>query len=334
MHSAMTLQPIALSLLAVAAFAGGASAQVTVKAPAEGRTAVQEAEALFNEGRRADAAGLLGRHLAEQQNDGRGWFFLGRIYLDNAQLWHREGHDPDEPGPLLLEFAGASMEQAQQLLADSGSVFRVLVSVERALNRIEADGWPALAARPVAADEVPLPQVLVELGRNLMVSCPANGVLVTGSLAEVAAVWGVRLTSAARTDLVLLRSDIYAIDARYRGRMADALGIDSTLALPEAIGAAARYRPICLGPSLDTITAPGVDWTASRMVLLGGAIGAADSTALAVHQFGMMGLAGSVWTASARDVYDLAARRNRALCRELFVDADTGRRPAIPACTR
>ncbi len=334
MHSAMTLQPIALSFFAVAALAGGVSAQVTVQAPAAGRTAVQEAEVLFNEGRRADAADLLGRHLAEQQNDGRGWFFLGRIYLDNAQLWHREGHDPDEPGPLLLEFAGASMEQAQQLLADSGSVFRVLVSVERVLNRIEADGWSAIFARPIAAEEVPLPPVLAELGRNLMISCPANGVLVTGSLAEVAAVWGVRLTTSARTDLVLLRSDIYAADARYRGRMAAALGIDSAQALPEALGAAARYRPVCLGPALDTIAAPGVEWTASRLLLLGGVAGVTDTTALIMHQFGMMGLAGSVWTAAARDVYDLAARRNRALCRELFVDADTGRPPAIPACTR
>lgn len=334
MHSAMTLRRTTLAVLALTALAGGASAQVAVQAPANGRTAVQEAEVLFNQGRRADAAGLLGRHLAEQQNDGRGWFFLGRIYLDNAQLWHREGHDPDEPGPLLLEFSGAAMEQAQQLLADSGSVFRVLVSVERALNRIEADGWPGAPARPVPADEVPLPQVLVELGRNLMVSCPANGVLVTGSLAEVASVWGVHLTSAARSDLVLLRADLYGADVRYRGRMAAALGIDSSLALAEALGAAARYRPVCLGPSLDTIAAPGVEWAASRMVLLGGATGAADSTALVIHQFEMMGLAGSVWTASARDVYDLAARRNRALCGGLFSDVDTGRRPAISACAR
>lgn len=330
----MTCQPIALSLFALAALAGGVSAQVTVQAPVAGRTAVQEAEALFNEGRRADAAGLLGRHLAEQQNDGRGWFFLGRIYLDNAQLWHREGHDPDEPGPLLLEFAGAAMEQAQHLLADSGSVFRVLVSVERALNRIEAYGWSAIVAGQIAADEVPLPPVLAELGRNLMVSCPANGVLVTGSLAEVAAVWGVRLTSAARTDLVLLRSDIYAADARYRGRMAAVLGADSSLTLPEALGAAARYRPICLGPALDTVAAPGVQWATSRLVLLGGVASATDTSALDIHQYEMMGLAGSVWTAAARDVYDLAARRNRALCRELFLDADIGRRPAIPACNR
>ncbi len=167
-----------------------------------------------------------------------------------------------------------------------------------------------------------------------MASCPANGVLVTGSLAEVAAVWGVRLTGAGRTDLVLLRSDIYASDARYRGRMAATLGIDSAQALPEALGAAARYRPVCLGPALDTIAAPGIEWKASRLVLLGGVAGAPDSTELAVHQFGMMGLAGSVWTASARDVYDLAARRNRALCRELFSEADAARRPAIPACTR
>jgi hypothetical protein len=47
----------------------------------------------------------------------------------------------------------------------------------------------------------------------------------------------------------------------------------------------------------------------------------------------LTGLAGSVWSEAARDVYDLAARRNRTLCRTLFQrDDDSPQLPSIAAC--
>ncbi len=59
------------------------------------------------------------------------------------------------------------------------------------------------------------------------------------------------------------------------------------------------------------------------------------STTLSVHQFGITGLAGSVWSEAARDVYDLAARRNRDLCTTLLAGGDlTPNLPTIASCTR
>lgn len=323
-----------LALIVSAALAAPLGAQVPVQSGTTTRTAVQTAESLLGEGRRAEAADVLGRYLADHSTDGRAWFYLGRIYLDNAQRWHRDGHPADEPGLLLLDFAGASMEQAHHLLADSGSVFRVLVAVERMTGYIESDGWKGALSHSVPAEELPLPPVLFELGRNITASCPRNGVLVSGSLAEVAAVWGARLATGDRTDLLLLRSDLYDNDMRYRGRMASAMGVDSTLALSEALGRAGQRRTICLGPAVDSSAVAGLPLRPSRMVLVSGVAGVADRTPLSVHQFGVVGLAGSVWTASAREVYDLAARRDRSLCSELFGDAERRSLPTIPSCLR
>ena len=330
----MTSTAHRLLLLTACVLTGRAAAQVPVQGGTTTRTTVQEAQALLGDGKRAEAADLLGRYLAEHQNDGRAWFYLGRIYLDNAQRWHREGHPESQPGPLLLEFAGTAMEQAHQLLADSGSVFQVLIAVERATSHIENDGWEAALRRDVPAVELPLPPVLGELGRNIMASCPTNGVLVSGSLAEVAGVWGARLGAKVRPDLVLLRSDLYDADPRYRARMAKEIGVDSSLALPEALGRAGQRRPVCIGPAVDTSAVSGLPFRASRMVLLAGAAGAIDPTPLSVHLFGTTGLAGSVWTASAQDVYELAARRDRAICTELFGDAERRGMPTIAACSR
>ena len=295
--------------------------------------AVQRAREFMLRGQRDSATEILGRHLSQQPNDGRAWFYLGSIYLGEAQHWHRAGHPPEVSSASLLDFASTSFEPAQELLTDSGGVFRVVVAIERATLRIEKSGWDSMATRRLPADEVPLPPVLVELGRNLLASCPRNGVLLTGSLTETAAVWGIRLQGE-RGDLLLLRADMYQWDPRYRGRMAAAMGADSAAELPAALAVAAQVHPICLAPAVDSINGPGLEWHASRLVLTTAPPGTGFVPQLSVFHFARTGLTGSVWTASARDVYDLAARRNRALCTTLFATTDALTPPAIPACSR
>src|SRR5690606_23080344 len=109
--------------------------------------------------------------------------------------------------------------------------------------------------------------VLAELGQNLMASCPVSGVLVTGSMVEAAAVWGTRLGSSARDDLMLIRPDLYDWDARYRVRMAEALGVPIDLELPAALASVATRRPVCLTPAVDSITAPALAWQPLHLVL-------------------------------------------------------------------
>jgi hypothetical protein len=318
------------------AFAGagtGIGAQTPVEAVTAAAGAVQRARAFMLQGQRDSATELLGRHLSQQPNDGRAWFFLGSIYLGEAQRWHRAGHPPEISSASLLDFASTSFEPAQELLTDSGGVFRVVVAIERATLRIEKSGWDSMTTRKLPADEVPLPPVLVELGQNLLASCPRNGVLVTGSLTETVAVWGIRLQGE-RADLLLLRPDMYQWDPRYRGRMAAALGTDSIADLPAALAATARIHPVCLAPAVDSITGSGLDWHANRLVLTTAPAATGFVPPLTVFRFARTGLTGSVWTASARDVYDLAARRNHALCSTLFATTDALTPPAIPACSR
>ena len=322
-----------LGLLAGAGAGASASAQTPVEAVTPAAGAVQRAHAYMLQGQRDSATELLGRHLSQEPNDGRAWFYLGSIYLAEAQHWHRAGHPPDISSASLLDFASTSFEPAQELLTDSGGVFRVIVAMERATLRIEKGGWDSMATRSLRADELPLPPVLVELGRNLLASCPHNGVLLTGSLTETAAVWGIRLQGE-RSDVVLLRADMYQWDPRYRARMARKLGADSAAELPAALAVAAQGRPVCLAPAVDSIAAPGLEWHANRLVLATTPPPTGFVPQLSVFHFARTGLAGSVWTASARDIYDLAARRNRALCTTLFTTTDALTPPAIPACTR
>jgi hypothetical protein len=292
-----------------------------------------DADVMLRQGDRAAATGLLGRWLAEHPSDGRSWFQLGRIYFSDAQRWHREGHQVDPEGFLLLEFAGAAFEQSQQLLADSGTVYRVLVAAEQAVLRIEDAGWvEAMVGHALAAEQLPLPPVLAELGQNLVASCPVSGVLVTGSMVEAAAVWGTRLGSSARDDLMLIRPDLYDWDARYRVRMAEALGVPIDLDLPAALASVATRRPVCLTPAVDSITTPALAWQPLHLVLASVPTGADPAVTLSVHQLARTGHAGSVWSAAARDVYDLAARRNKTLCQTLLAAGDTPGLPSIAAC--
>jgi hypothetical protein len=275
---------------------------------------------------------LLGARVTEQPNDGHAWLLLGRIHLADAQRWHRAGH-PGETSSAshLLEFAGTSFEAAQELLTDSGAVFRVVVAMERATLRIESAGWDSLATWRVPFEQLPLTPVLAEMGRNLLASCARNGVFLTDSSAvDAAAVWGIRIQGE-RSDVVLLRPDMYQSDPRYRARMAAVLGVDSTSDIGVALGNVARTRPICLAPTVDSAIAPGLKWIPSQLVLATTAAGV-QASALTLFQFVRIGPTGSVGAGAARDLYDLAARRNRGLCSTLFARTDALAPPTIPAC--
>lgn len=323
-----------LSVAACLVLVPALSAQRPVVQPiGAGSTAMSLAEALIRDGRRADASDVLGRWLALHPEDGQAWHYLGRIHLADALRWHREGHENEPPAGMLLDFSSAAFEAAQQLLTDSGTVYRVLVAVERATIRVETDGWNEGMSRPIPPEELPLPPVLAELGQNLLASCPANGVLVTGSLVETAAAWGRWMLGGERADLILLRPDLYSWDARYRVRMAEALGVPIDLDLPTALVRVTEHRPLCLSPTVDSLTAPSLAWRPVRMVLAAGVTDAATSPmTLTVHQLAITGLAGSVWSSAARDLYDLAARRNRELCRTLFAVDESPPPPAIASC--
>jgi hypothetical protein len=336
MHTSLTrllCRVSALVLCGLCARVGSAAArQDPVRAVTQGASVVQRAQALIAQGQHDSATLLLDRHLTREQNDGHAWFFLGRIYLEDVQQWHRTGHPPELSSALLLDFASTSFERAQELLTDSGGVFRIAVAIERAMLSLERFGWDTIRTRRMDAEELPLPPVLAELGRNLMTSCPRNGVLLPGSFTEMVAVWGMRLQRD-RPDLIILRPDLYQTDPRYRARMAPVLGADPAAELPAALAAAARNRAVCLGPAADKITAPGLEWYASRLVLSTAPPPATVSPQLTLFHLAHTGLAGSVWAVAARDSYDLAARRNRALCTTLFTSTDALTLPAIPACT-
>ena len=106
-----------LLLAGLSAIGAPAAAQhVAVVRPISPGTSVMSlAEALLRDGRRKDAADLLGKWLSEHPTDGRAWHYLGRIHLDDARRWHRDGHAEGTDGGMLLEFAGAAFEQAQHL---------------------------------------------------------------------------------------------------------------------------------------------------------------------------------------------------------------------------
>lgn len=339
MHSALTSRRVRRAAVVIGlvtwASALGGQATPTGSNAASGASAVQRAEALLREGRRADAKLSLGEHLALVPNDGRAWFALGRIHLGDAQRWHLDGHPAEGSGIPVVEFASSAFEQANHLLADSASVYLVLAIVERTVLRIERLGWAAAVERPLPPEELPLPPVVHELGLNLMASCPRGGVLVTGSLVETAAVWGTRLLEDGRADLILIRPDLYAYDAVYRDRMAAAIGADPASDLQGALVKASARRPVCVTPTVDSVTSKALDWHPVRLVLATGIIATGEVPAeLSVHQLARTGLAGSVWSEAVRDVYDLAARRNRQLCETLFTRPDAHGLPAIAACLR
>src|SRR6185503_58550 len=99
---------------------------------------------------------------------------------------------------------------------------------------------PARYARPRPDAPAMLP-FIVELGANLLTSCPSGGVLLTGNDLESVSVWYGSLQRAP-LDIIPIRPDRYATDSLYRLRMASAMGVDPSLPVQRALALVAADR--------------------------------------------------------------------------------------------
>ncbi|HEU4699838.1 MAG TPA: hypothetical protein VFS40_11705 [Gemmatimonadales bacterium] len=277
------------------------------------------AAALERQGDRALATEMLGRYLAVAPDDGQAWFQLGRFYLIDARSWHQRGHRGDPPGPLYLDFAVTAFDQSIRLDIDSALVYRGIAEMERARVFVEDSGWAAARQRRPRTGAPALPAFILELGDNLLNSCPTAGVLLTGGELETVAVWYQSLEAGHRQDLLPLRPELYALDAEYRGQMARSLGVDSALSVQKALAAVAARRPVCLTPSADSAALPGVTWTPVRLVRVSRAAPLPDDAVVTVTEFVRAAHDGnSAWLGDVRAIYYTAARRNPVLCRGLI----------------
>lgn len=275
------------------------------------------AAALEREGERQMAIDLLGHYLATAPDDGRAWLQLGRFYLFDAREWHLHGHHGDPDGLLYLDFAATALDQAVRLSVDSGVVFRGITEVDRSLVTIEDSGWDAARAARPRADVPAMPAYIVELGANLLTSCPAGGVLLMGSDLEAVSVWFGSL-GATPFDVLPIRPDLYATDSLYRRRMAAAMNVDPALPVQRALSAAAATHPICLSPTTDLAAAPALAWEPYRMVRVSRPPPAGSDALSITELLQASRQARTPWVRDVRGVYDAAARGNPLLCSSLL----------------
>ncbi len=276
------------------------------------------AAALDRQGERHLAVDLLGRYLATAPDDGSAWLQLGRFYLYDARDWHLQDHRGDPDGLLYLDFAATALEQSIRLAVDSGLVFRGLAEVERALIFVEDSGWAAARYARARPGVPPMPPFILELGANLLASCPAGGVLLTGNDLEALSVWYGSLEHPA-LDILPIRPTLYATDSLYRRRMAEALGVDPELSVQRALAAVAPRRPLCLSPGTDSAAVPPLPWVPLRLVRVN-RTGSSGPEALSVNELlKATRQTGSPWVLATRSVYDSAARYNVLLCTSLLL---------------
>lgn len=272
------------------------------------------AAALERQGERPLATAMLGRYLAVAVDDGRAWFQLGRFYRIDAADWHARGHTGDPSAALYLDFSATALDQAARLMVDSAVVYRGYVELDRAVIFLEDSGWTATRERFAWNASPRLPQHLIELGLNLVRSCPADGILLTGDDLESTVVWHALLALKARPDLLPFRPGMYATDARYRGRVAGALDVDSALAVQTALAEAARRRPVCLTPGADAAALPSAAWHPVRLVRVDREASPPAEPLSLTSYVTAVREGPTDWTRAARDVYSAAARWNALLC--------------------
>jgi tetratricopeptide (TPR) repeat protein len=271
------------------------------------------AAALERSGERQMAIDLLGRYLATAPDDGRAWFQLGRFYLLDAQDWHLQGHRGDPDGLLYLDFAATAFDQAIRLSVDSGIVFRGLAELERSVVSLEDSGWGVARAGRIRPNAPEMPSFILELGANLLSSCPAGGVLLLGSDLEALSVWYDNLDLRSR-EILPIRPDRYATDSIYRRRMAEAMGIDPGLPVRNALEDVASHRTLCLTPTADSAAAPALDWTPFRLSRVSRTPQPGPEALSLTELLEATREGNSVWVRDVRLVYDRAARFNRLLC--------------------
>jgi len=320
------LSSAASAVLALAALLSG---EVRAQAAVDPNVAPRAA-ALERSGERRMAIGLLGRYLATAPDDGRAWFQLGRFYLLDARDWHLQGHRGDPDGMLYLDFAATAFDQAVRLAVDSGMVFRGLAELERSVVFLEDSGWAAGGHRRTRSGDPPMPTFIMELGANLLSSCPVGGVLLVGSDLEALSVWYDNIDLRSRK-ILPLRPDRYATDSMYRRRMAEAMETDPGLPIRHALAGVAVRRPLCLSPTADTAAAPTATWTSSRLARVSRPVDPGPEALSFTELLAAVRQGESVWVGEVRRVYDDAARYNLLLCSSflpIFGDAPP------PACRR
>jgi hypothetical protein len=274
---------------------------------------VPRAAALERSGERQMAIDLLGRYLAMAPDDGRAWFQLGRFYLLDALDWHLQGHRGDPDGLLYLDFAATAFDQAVRLSVDSGIVFRGLAELERSVVTLEDSGWTVAGPGQLGRNPPEMPSFILELGANLLSSCPVGGVLLLGSDLEALSVWYDNLDLRTR-EILPIRPDRYATDSIYRRRMAEAMGINPALSVRHALEDVASRRTLCLTPTADSAAAPPLDWTPFRLSRVSRAAEPGPEALSVTELLEATRQGSSVWVQDVRLVYDRAARFNTLLC--------------------
>lgn len=308
-HPSRTFRGL-LACALVALQAQGALAQGSVD-PSVAPRAVN----LERQGDRGLATQLLGRYLATAPDDGVAWFHLGRFYLADSRDWHLRGHTGDPSGDLYLEFAATALDQAIRLAVDSAVVYRLMVEMDRARLYVESFGWRAAREKRPRESTLPMPPYILELGANLLASCPAKGVLLTGNNLETVSVWYASLETGHRTDVLPLEPRLYTTDSLYRSRIAKELGIDTRLPVRQALDAISEHRTICLTPMADTAAVPFTTFTPVRLVRVNTASAEPTPDVLTVtHLVEMERLGGTTWTIELRRIYAAAASHNMLLC--------------------
>ena len=292
---------------------GNAAAQAAIDPNMAPRAA-----ALERSGERQVAIGLLGRYLATAPDDGQAWFQLGRFYLRDARDWHLQGHRGDPDGLLYLDFAATAFDQAIRLAVDSGIVYRGLAELERSIVLVEDSGWTIGGIFRPPADAPEMPGFILELGANLLSSCPAGGILLVGSDLEALSVWYDNLDLRAR-EILPIRPDRYATDPLYRRRMAEAMGIDSALPVRTALENVAAHRPLCLTPTADSAAAPPINWTPFRLTRVSRTVEPGPEALSLTQLLEANRQGGSAWLQEVRGIYDSAARYNALLCSSLLL---------------
>ncbi len=276
------------------------------------------AAALEREGERHMAIDLLGRYLATAPDDGRAWLQLGRFYLSDARDWHRHGHRGEPDGLLYLDFAATALEQSIRLAVDSGVIFRGITEVERSLVVVERVGWTAARGTTGGEPAPRMPPFVVELGENLLASCPAGGILLTGNELEALSVWYGSMEHPA-LDVLPIRPDLYATDSLYRLRMAQAMGVDPGLPVQRALGDVAPRRPLCLSPGTDTAAIPALAWLPYRLVRVSRPAVPGPEAMRVNELLKAVRQDPSPWVVDVRGVYDRAATHNLLLCSSLLL---------------
>ncbi|MEO8200768.1 MAG: hypothetical protein ABI679_09630 [Gemmatimonadota bacterium] len=285
---------------------------------------------LERQGDRVIATEMLGRYLATAPDDGVAWFHLGRFYLADERDWHLRGHTGEPSGPLYLDFAATALDQAIRLVVDSAVVYRLMVEMDRARLYVETFGWDAARERRPRETAPQLPDYILELGANLLASCPDQGVLLTGDNLETVAVWYASLETGRRNDVLPLEPRLYTTDSLYRAQIASALGVDPNLPVRQAIAAVAARRPICLTPMADTAAVPFTQFTPVRLVRVNlSSAGPTDDVLTVTELVQVEHMGGTVWTTDIRRIYAIAAGHNSLLCSGLL--QSLGDRP-LGAC--